>query len=324
YPQSQKTVPWTPGSCCNLTTGFPSSGPTFKCSGVRVVGAKFQWGDGIKGSIPDLSQLTELEDLDLGLQQLSGPVPPLDALTKIKVINLGSNNLTGRFPPTIVGLANLERFYIVRNQLTGPLPSLANLSKLYEISVAKNYFSGNFYDLLSPNIKVCDTTSNPSLYMCGETIPSACGRLPQNASACAALGATVSTSAPTATSPEGVPKSTETASGSAAPVTASNSSPGGPIAGGDLGGVAGVLAIAGIAFWIGRQKRTSNAAAAGGGKADPNDGISAMASISTGRSPPVLLRLGDNRAPRTTSDTMSAASLGSNGTVFVSSTPISA
>ena len=99
----------------------------------------------LTGSIPDLSALTELTQLDLGLNDLSGSIPDPSALTNLTILNLGANQLTGPIPDMGV-LTNLTTLHLEGNGLTGEIPDLSALSNLTHLYLGHNRLTGEIPD----------------------------------------------------------------------------------------------------------------------------------------------------------------------------------
>ena len=64
----------------------------------------------LSGAIPpELGNLANLQNLDLGSNQLSGAIPPeLGNLANLQSLNLNDNQLSGAIPPELGNLTNLE------------------------------------------------------------------------------------------------------------------------------------------------------------------------------------------------------------------------
>ena len=95
----------------------------------RVTGLRLS-SNGLRGSISNLSALSNLTTLDLSNNQLTGSIPNLSALTKLRTLSLFSNRLTGRIPTALGSLPVLNTLYLSGNSLSGCIPaslrSLAN------------------------------------------------------------------------------------------------------------------------------------------------------------------------------------------------------
>ena len=123
----------------------------------------------LRGSIPDLSALTELTWLGLGKNWLTGPIPELSAFSKLSVLNLNYNRLAGEIPdlgrltelmwlylndndltgeiPDLSALTNLTWLDLGYNRLTGPIPDLSNLRSLFGLVLRGNDLTGEIPDL---------------------------------------------------------------------------------------------------------------------------------------------------------------------------------
>ena len=124
------------------------------------------------GTIPDLSNLTNLKILNLGSNNFEGALPDLSTFTKLEELNLSQNQLTGELPDfanspslrkinlgdnlisgTLLDfqtIPNLNYLNISENQLTGSIPNFTNLANLYTLNVANNQLTGglvNFSNL---------------------------------------------------------------------------------------------------------------------------------------------------------------------------------
>lgn len=108
-------APWVAGTDpCNATTGNSSS--TWKgvtCAGGQVVGLDLS-GLGLLGTLPTLSGLSSLRQLDLSGNLLYGSLPPgwADELPSLASLRLQGNNLSGTIPRpswTDGGFAEPER-----------------------------------------------------------------------------------------------------------------------------------------------------------------------------------------------------------------------
>eukprot|EP00978_Attheya_sp_CCMP212_P008760 scaffold20576_cov30-Attheya_sp.AAC.1 len=95
---------------------------------------------GLKGAIPsDIGLLTNLEQLNFFINQLTGPIPTqIGLLTNLEALSLINNQITGPIPTQIGLLTNLERLTLSNNQHTGPIPT--------EIGLLTNLGSLNFFN----------------------------------------------------------------------------------------------------------------------------------------------------------------------------------
>ena len=100
---------------------------------------------GLRGELPhELTHLTYLVSLRLGINDLSGPIPPeLGDLANLEELGLHRNELSGAIPPTLGSLPNLERLWLSWNDLTGSIPpELGNLAELTWLNLSLNYLTG--------------------------------------------------------------------------------------------------------------------------------------------------------------------------------------
>ncbi len=94
---------------------------------------------------PELSDLPQLQLLDLGDNPLTGPIPPeLGSLPQLRVLYLRNNDLTGPIPPELGSLTQLTWLHLRSNDLTGPIPpELGNLPQLEWLFLDGNSLTGS-------------------------------------------------------------------------------------------------------------------------------------------------------------------------------------
>ena len=100
----------------------------------------------LSGQIPDLSKLIRLQRLDLRSNELTGQIPNLKALTNLTSVSLASNTLSGQVPE-LGTLANLRWLHLGRNQLSGQIPELRALTNLSTLILSSNQLSGQIPEL---------------------------------------------------------------------------------------------------------------------------------------------------------------------------------
>ncbi|KAJ0976834.1 hypothetical protein J5N97_012308 [Dioscorea zingiberensis] len=100
----------------------------------------------LSGLLPNLSQLTSLENVDFSDNQLQGVIDTkLQGLKSLKSLNLSHNHINGTLP---IGLSSaLENLFLSYNRFEGPIPrdmfSHANLTVL---DLSQNKLSGSIPD----------------------------------------------------------------------------------------------------------------------------------------------------------------------------------
>ena len=144
----------TDGDNWKNNSNWLSSAPLYSWYGVITDGrgrvTRLSLGDnGLTGTIPVLSALTELEELNLRVNRLTGPIPELGALRKLKRLYLEYNDLTGPIPE-LSALTNLHHLYLGGNRLTGQVPNLDALTYLSELDLYDNKLAGPIPDLSRP------------------------------------------------------------------------------------------------------------------------------------------------------------------------------
>lgn len=102
----------------NAWTGITCSGG----SSVRVIGLNLT-SMGLLGSIsPNIANLTALNDIWLGSNNLSGSIPDLSSLRMLKTLHLEDNQLDGPIPSSLGSIDRLQELFLQNNNLTGQIP----------------------------------------------------------------------------------------------------------------------------------------------------------------------------------------------------------
>ena len=126
--------------------------PIADWSGVRIDGIPGRvtrldaYDLGLTGEIPrELGGLTNLESLNLSLNQLSGEIPmELGNLSRLEYLHLVENRLVGTIPTELGNLTFLRRLRLDGNRLMGEIPKeLGNIYKLDFLSLAGNQLTGD-------------------------------------------------------------------------------------------------------------------------------------------------------------------------------------
>ena len=101
--------------------------------------------NGLVGKMPpELSDLTNLYQLDLSLNQLSGEIPmELGSLTNLLQLRLNGNQISGEIPLKLGNLTNLQDLNPAGNQLGGEIPmELGSITSLQTLFLGNNQLSG--------------------------------------------------------------------------------------------------------------------------------------------------------------------------------------
>ncbi|KAL7600561.1 hypothetical protein Lser_V15G24431 [Lactuca serriola] len=98
------------------------------------------------GKFPDISSLTQLQFLNLNLSGFSGPFPwkSLEKLTNLTYLSVG-DNLFDRtpFPSEIFNLVKLQTLYLTNSSIQGTIPEeIGNLVSLKSLELSYNYLVG--------------------------------------------------------------------------------------------------------------------------------------------------------------------------------------
>ena len=104
------------------------------------------WGNNLKGTLPDLSALTDLKTLSLEHNRLHGPIPDLRALAELSTLVLRDNELSGPFPDLSV-LPKLRRIVLRNNRMSGPVFDTHRLTNLWLLDLENNELSGPLPDV---------------------------------------------------------------------------------------------------------------------------------------------------------------------------------
>ena len=90
--------------------------------------------------IPNLSGLTNLQELKIQSNNLTGGVPAwFGEMSSLRLLYLQLNSLSGPIPPELGRLTRLRRLWLDRNQLSGQIPpALGNMSNLGTLNLHTN------------------------------------------------------------------------------------------------------------------------------------------------------------------------------------------
>ncbi|KAJ6910281.1 leucine-rich repeat receptor-like protein kinase [Populus alba x Populus x berolinensis] len=137
---------WVGDDPCGDGDHPPWSGVTCSIAGdYRVVTELEVYAVSIVGPFPTaVTNLLDLNRLDLHNNKLTGPIPPqIGRLKRLKILNLRWNKLQDVLPPEIGELKSLTHLYLSFNAFKGEIPrELANLPELRYLYLHENRFSG--------------------------------------------------------------------------------------------------------------------------------------------------------------------------------------
>ncbi|XP_056176576.1 receptor-like protein EIX2 [Syzygium oleosum] len=86
---------------------------------------------------------SKLENLDLGINELSGNFPDsLGNLKKLRYLQFLGNSFQGSIPRTIGNLSSLKEFYVANNRMSGIPESFGQLSTLVAVDLSENLWEG--------------------------------------------------------------------------------------------------------------------------------------------------------------------------------------
>ncbi|KAL8188631.1 hypothetical protein R6Q57_029651 [Mikania cordata] len=92
-------------------------------SNIRVTGLNLT-SMGLLGSLsPNIANLTALNHIWLGNNNLSGSIPNLSTLRMLKTVHLEDNHFNGPFPSSLANIDGLQELFLQNNNLTGQVPS---------------------------------------------------------------------------------------------------------------------------------------------------------------------------------------------------------
>ncbi|KAK6155278.1 hypothetical protein DH2020_009526 [Rehmannia glutinosa] len=131
----------------------------------------------LKGQVPSaVSRITTLTEVVLSHNLLSGKLPDLSDLSNLQLLDLRENNLDSELPPLPKGLANI---FLSNNSFSGSIPEqFGKLNQLQHLDLSDNYLTGTPPALLFslPNISYLNLSSNtlsgslPEHLKCGDAL----------------------------------------------------------------------------------------------------------------------------------------------------------
>ncbi|XP_072993063.1 leucine-rich repeat receptor protein kinase HPCA1-like [Typha latifolia] len=119
----------------------------------------------LNGSIPtNITNLTDLNELNLANNKLSGPVPNLSGLVNLNYVDLSNNTFNGSPAPAWFSTLTSIRTIVMENSmLSGQVPEkLFALPQLQQVTLKRNAFNGtlNMSGDISPQLQSVDLQTN--------------------------------------------------------------------------------------------------------------------------------------------------------------------
>ncbi|MBT9554876.1 MAG: hypothetical protein IV100_02555, partial [Myxococcales bacterium] len=98
----------------------------------------------LRGSVPDIGNLTLLTHLDLRENDFQSAIPNnLGRFTALEHLDLSNSRFTGTVPSSLGQATSLRRIFLNKNRdLAGPLPDLDRLTQLVELSAFETAING--------------------------------------------------------------------------------------------------------------------------------------------------------------------------------------
>ncbi|KAG6627199.1 leucine-rich repeat receptor protein kinase HPCA1-like isoform X1 [Carya illinoinensis] len=120
----------------------------------------------LAGSVPDLSNLTDIVELNLALNKLTGTLPDLTQMTKLNYLDLSNNSFEPSAAPTWFStLSTLTALVMENGSLQGSIPhELFSFPQLQQVKLRNNQFSETLDmgvpEKISPQLKLVDLQNN--------------------------------------------------------------------------------------------------------------------------------------------------------------------
>ncbi|XP_042963078.1 leucine-rich repeat receptor protein kinase HPCA1-like isoform X1 [Carya illinoinensis] len=120
----------------------------------------------LTGSVPDLSNLTNIVELNLALNKLTGTLPDLTQMTKLNYLDLSNNSFEPSAAPTWFStLSTLTTLVMENGSLQGSIPhELFSFPQLHQVKLRNNEFSETLDmgvpEKISPQLKLVDLQNN--------------------------------------------------------------------------------------------------------------------------------------------------------------------
>ncbi|MFK7796586.1 MAG: leucine-rich repeat domain-containing protein, partial [Aureispira sp.] len=148
---SLELVAFYNSSCLGCTLNWNFTQPMTSWLGVSLSNGRVTElnlnSRGLGGTLPNLS-LDALEELILSNNQFTGSIPNFSNLPNLQTLTLINNQLTGAIP-NFSNLPNLQILELYNNQLSGIIPDFSNLPNAFRIYLDNNRLSGSIPNFTS-------------------------------------------------------------------------------------------------------------------------------------------------------------------------------
>ncbi|KAK3138865.1 hypothetical protein QOZ80_5AG0374440 [Eleusine coracana subsp. coracana] len=132
---------WNGDPC--MPSGYSWTGVTCDEKGpkIRVLSLNFS-SMGLSGSLsPDIAKMTALTNISFANNNISGPIPNLSNLSKLQQLHLQDNKLFGSVPQSLGTIKTLRELFLQNNQLFGAIPqNLLKQGLTYKFLPGNNFF----------------------------------------------------------------------------------------------------------------------------------------------------------------------------------------
>jgi hypothetical protein len=116
--------------------------------------------NGLTGTLPDITRLTELVHFDVSGNALGGSLSSIAGMRKLDFFSVAFNAFVGELP-TLASLNSLTSYLVNNNELTGRIPSFTGVPTLVAIDVGYNALTGSIPELAGlSNLSVFSASFN--------------------------------------------------------------------------------------------------------------------------------------------------------------------
>jgi len=106
----------------------------------------------LDGTIPQaIENLTALQFLYLSNNKISGKIPDLSKLSQLQQLGLDTNSISGVIPTSLGQCKNLQTLFLQENLLTGGLSALGSLTLVQYMYLSRNKIEGTIPRAIAQN-----------------------------------------------------------------------------------------------------------------------------------------------------------------------------